>query len=222
MFDYLVYGGYPDVVLADSIDERRAVLNELRNSYAKKDILDSGIRHADIYMNLMKIIADQTGGLLNSHHLSSELGVDSKTVKKHLWVMQKSFHIHQVSPFHQRITSELRKMPKVYFSDLGLRNSLLNNFSPIGGRKDCGALLENYAYLCFRNIRDEEQIKYWRTQNQQEVDFIVQDSSGGQSAYEVKYSAKQFNPSKYKYFREQYPDIPLQCINLNNAVELGY
>lgn len=38
-------------------------------------------------------------------------------------------------------------MPKIYFADLGLRNSLLNNFSPIAERSDRDELLENYAYL---------------------------------------------------------------------------
>jgi hypothetical protein len=220
LYDYLVFGGYPDVVLADTIEERHETLLELRNSYAQKDIQEAGLRNADIYRNLMKILADQTGQLLNIHTLSGELGIDGKTVQKYLWVMRKSFHVHIVHPFHQRVASELRKMPKIYFADLGLRNCLLNNLAPLGTRQDQGTLLENYVYLCLRNQADEDRVKYWRTQNKQEVDFIVQHITGTASAYEIKYSRKQFNESKYQYFKSQYPEIPLNCVSLDNVLEL--
>ena len=219
-YDYLVYGGYPEVVLADNMAERKEILRELRNSYAKKDVQEAGLLHPDLYLRLMKITADQIGSLFNINALSSELSADNKTLKAYLWVMQKSFHVHCVSPFHKRVASELRKMPKVFFADLGLRNSLLNNFSPIGEREDRGELLENYVYLRLKQSAEEEWIKYWRTQNKQEVDFVVQHDEGTAAAYEVKWSAHAFQESKYAYFRKTYPEIPLSCISRINAIEL--
>lgn len=218
-YDYLVYGGYPEVVLSSSIEERKAVLKELRNAYAKKDVQEAGLQHPDLYLRLMKITADQISSLFNINALASELSADNKTLKNYLWVMQKSFHVHCVSPFHKRVASELRKMPKVFFADLGLRNSLLNNFSPIGTRDDKGELLENYLYLRLKQTAEEERIKYWRTQNKQEVDFVLQHDDGTAAAYEVKWQAKSFRPSKYAYFQKTYPEIPLACISRENAFE---
>lgn len=218
-YDYLVYGGYPEVVLASSLSDRKEILRELRNSYVKKDVQEAGLQHPDLYLKLMKIAADQVGSLFNLNSLSSELSADNKTLKSYLWVMQKAFHVHCVSPFHKRVASELRKMPKVFFADLGLRNSLLNKFSPIGARDDCGDLLENYVYLRLKQSAEEELIKYWRTQSKQEVDFVVQRDDGTAAAYEVKWQAKSFRPSKYKFFQKQYPEIPLACISRENAFE---
>lgn len=219
LYDYLVYGGYPDVVLASGIAERREILRELRNSYAKKDVLEAGLQHPDLYLRLMKVAADQIGALFNVNSLASDLSANHHTLKNYLWVMQKSFHIHALSPFHQRVASELRKMPKVFFADLGLRNSLLNDFSPIGERADRGELLENYTYLCLRRFAEAEQIKYWRTQKGQEVDFVMQRNDGSSVAFEVKYNESSFRESKYAYFKKCYPEIPLSCISLGNVIE---
>lgn len=218
-YDYLVYGGYPEVVLADSIEERKSILKELRNSYAKKDVIESGLQHPDLYLKLMKITADQISSLLNINALTSELSADNKTLKNYVWVMQKSFHVHCIPPFHRRVAGELRKMPKLFYADLGLRNSLLNNFSPIGKRNDRGELLENYVYLRLRKSADEETVKYWRTQNRQEVDFIVQNDDGTADAYEVKWQEKSFRPSKYAFFKKTYPEIPLSCISAERSFE---
>jgi predicted AAA+ superfamily ATPase len=218
-YEYLVYGGYPEVVLAPDLAERKEILRELRNSYAKKDVQEAGLQHPDLYLRLMKTLADQIGSLLNINTLSSELAADNKTLKNYLWVMQKSFLVHCVSPFHKRIASELRKMPKVYYADLGLRNSLLNNFSPIGLRADRGELLENYIYLRLRQIAEEEQIKYWRTQNRQEVDFVVQYDTGTAQAFEVKWNDDAFRTSKYAHFQKTYPEIPLSCVSRPTAFE---
>lgn len=220
LYDYLVYGGYPEVVLSSSVSERKALLKELRNSYAKKDVLEAGLKHPELYLRMMKTLADQIGSLLNINSLSTEFGADGKTLKNYLWVMQKSFHVHCPAPFHKRVASELRKMPKLYFSDLGLRNSLLNNFSPIGEREDRGELLENYVYLRLRQGRDDESVKYWRTQNRQEVDFVVQADDGTSEAFEVKYSEKSFKESKYAHFRKVYPETPLRCVSLENVLML--
>lgn len=219
-YDYLIYGGYPAVVLSNTIEERKEILRELRNAYARKDVAEAGLQYPDLYLKLMKITADQIGSLLNINPLATELSSDNKTLKNYLWVMQKSFHIHCVSPFHRRISSELRKMPKVFFADLGLRNSLISNFSPIGAREDRGALLENYVYLRLKQIAEEESIKYWRTRNQQEIDFVLQHDDGTAAAYEAKWNAASYRPAKYAGFLATYPEIPLVCISRGNAFEV--
>jgi len=220
-YDYLVYGGYPDVVLATKLAERKELLRELRNAYGKKDALEAGLQYPDLYLKLMKVAADQIGGLLNINGLAADLASDNKTLKNYLWVMQKSFHIHCVPPFHQRVASELRKMPKLFFADLGLRNSLQNNFAPIGDRDDRGDLLENFVFLRLKQAAGEEMVKYWRTQSRQEVDFVVRYDDGTAAAYEIKWREDAFRASKYAFFKASYPEIPLRCISMANAFEFN-
>ncbi|MCK5156413.1 MAG: ATP-binding protein [Spirochaetales bacterium] len=218
-YEYLLYGGYPEVVLEKSLKDKTELLKELRDSYAKKDAVEANLRNLDAYLHLMKLIAFQTGSLLNKHSLSQDTAIDNKSIDDYLTVMRKSFHIHLLRPFYSNISSELRKMPKLYFADLGLRNSLVNDFRPIGIREDKGSLLENYVYLLLRRKFSEEYIHFWRTQKKHEVDFIVQKDDGSSSAFEVKYNESRFRVSKYSTFTSAYPATPLECIDIDTCLE---
>ena len=210
----MLYGGYPDVTLESSLEEKRLLLKEIADSYVKKDALEANLRHPDVYINLLKIIA-RTPGMFNAASVAADFRVDRKTIEAYIYVMRKSFHVSLVRPFHQNQAKELRKMPKLYLNDLGLRNHFLNNFSPIATRADRGDLLENTFFRILLDTISLEDIRFWRTQKGQEVDFIV----AGSKAYEVKYSESLYKPSKYNYFREQYPDIPLVPIFRDTVLE---
>ena len=101
-------------------------------------------------------------------------------------------------------------MPKVYFNDLGLRNVLINYFAPLEQRADKGALLENYVFIKLKEKFPADQIKFWRTADGNEVDFVLEESAFAGKAIEVKFSPTEANPNKYKKFKEAYPQFPLQ------------
>lgn len=101
-------------------------------------------------------------------------------------------------------------MPKVYFNDLGLRNVLINYFAPLEQRADKGALLENYVYRRIMEQYPKDQLKFWRTADGNEVDFIIEENAFSGKAIEVKFNATEANPNKYKKFTEAYPHFPLQ------------
>ena len=218
-YEYLVYGGYPEVVLTDDPREKIAVLKELADSYAKKDAIDAQLQRPEAYLKLLKLLAGRMGGLMNTQTVVGDIGLDLKTVERYLWVLRKSFHINYLPPFHKNIASELRKMPKVYFNDLGLRNYLVGDFSSIGLRRDRGGLLENYAYLLLRQAYTPDNIRFWRTQKKHEVDFIVKDSFGHAQAIEVKYNKETLRLTKYAYFQKHYPEIPFVCLDLVGLLE---
>ncbi|MEA1986155.1 MAG: ATP-binding protein [Candidatus Marinimicrobia bacterium] len=215
--EYIIYGGYPLVVLQDLVDEKKQVLKELATSYIKKDVLDASVRYQDIYFKLMKIASAQIGSLFNLNTISKNLKINIKTVESYLFVMQKSFHISLVKPFYKNNNAELRKMKKIYFNDLGLRNYFINDFNPLLIRADRGNLLENYLYLFFCSHYERDNIYYWRTQKKQEVDFVIEESK----AYEVKFSDSSLKKSKYTLFKNTYPKIPLKFISFDNVLELN-
>jgi predicted AAA+ superfamily ATPase len=213
LFDeYLVYGGYPEVVLAETSEEKHTLLKELVSSYIKKDALEAGIREEQKFFHLLRLLADQIGSLVNSHELGNTLQMTGVTVDNYIYIMRKSFIVNLLSPFYGSLRKELTKMPKVYFSDNGLRNALLNNFSKINERADKGELLENYVYTRLRYLYHDDNLHYWRTSDGNEVDFIVEQGIKQGLAYEVKYNDGQFKISKYKKFIEGYPHFSLQCV----------
>lgn len=209
--DYLVYGGYPAVVLERDEAGRRFLLEELKNAYVKRDILESSISMETKFYLLFQLLADQVGNLLNKHELARTVQVDNKTIDNYLYVLEKCFHIYLLKPFFRNVRKELTKMPKVFFNDLGLRNAFLNRFDPIQRRADNGALLEQYFFCQLRLRYSTDQLKFWRTADGKEIDFIIEERFNEGKAIEVKWEAGNFNPSKYRQFTDVYPGFELQC-----------
>jgi predicted AAA+ superfamily ATPase len=206
---YLIFGGYPKVALAKDASVKKIMLEEIGSSYIKKDVVDAGIKNTDKYFSLLKILAGQTGELVNSQELSKTLQMANKTVEEYLYVIKKSYQAAFIKPFYSNIRKELTKMPKVYFYDFGLRNFFLNDYRAIEKRTDKGAYLENIVFKKFLNQTESlDKIKFWRTQDKNEVDFII-----GNKAFEVKFNQASFRASKYKKFKQKYPDIKLRLID---------
>lgn len=220
LFDeYLVYGGYPEVVLAEAESEKQEMLRELVNSYMKKDALEAGIREEQKFFHLARLLADQVGNMVNSNELSNTLQMSSPTVDSYIYIMQKSFIVNLLTPFYGNLRKEITKMPKVYFSDNGLRNALLNNFERLTERADKGVLLENYVYNRLRKLYDGSDVHFWRTADNNEVDFVVEQGLNKGLAYEVKYNDVQFKTSKYKKFIAGYPNFKLECVGRDVSKE---
>ena len=113
-------------------------------------------------------------------------------------------------------------MPKVYFNDIGLRNAILGRFDNPMNRMDKGALLENFIYNQLRIKHNQYNLKYWRTINKNEVDFVIEESFDSGYALEVKWDCNRFAPNKYKKFVNAYPNYPLKCIDSRNTEILIY
>jgi len=208
--EYTAYGGYPRVVLA-SKGEKKEILREIAYSYVKKDVYEAGVRQEEVFYKLLKIFASQTGSLVNASELANTLNVSKTTIDNYLYIMRKSFHISLVKPFSRNIRKELTKMPKVYFCDLGLRNFFTGNFEPFLARSDKGALLENAVFRQLLENYNNDEIKFWRTIQKNEVDFVV----GEKVAYEVKASPEKFKERAYKAFFENYPDINFAIVSFD-------
>lgn len=208
--EYLVYGGYPRVVLS-SFQEKEDVLRDIAYSYIKKDVYEANIRRDDFFYRLFKILASQIGNLVNASELANTLGISKTSIDNYLYVMQRSFHISLIKPFFRNVRKELTKMPKIYFLDLGLRNFFVSNFKGIETREDKGPLLENVVFRELAEKYPVEEIRSWRTIQKNEVDFIV----AGKMAFEVKVNPEKFKESHYKVFLKNYPEIKLSIVSLD-------
>jgi hypothetical protein len=208
--EYVNYGGYPAIVLENKVANKIERLKEIRDSFVKRDILEAGITDETKFFRLMILLASQIGNLVNTNELANTLKITHPATENYLYILRKCFHIELVKPFFSNVRKELVKMPKVYFNDLGLRNVLVNYFSPIEQRADKGALLENYVYRSLSDRLNRDQIKFWRTADGNEVDFVLEESNKGGKAIEVKFNEAEANAKKYKKFTELYPNYPVQ------------
>ena len=202
--EYMIWGGYPRVVLSDE-EGRKEALHDLAYSYIKKDIFESGVRQEDVFYKMFLVLASQIGGLVNISELANTLSVSKTVIDNYLYIMQKSFHIFLLKPFSRNMRKEITKMPKIYFMDLGLRNFFLNNFEMFDLRNDKGQLLENAVFKQFANNGLMEKTRFWRTVGKNEIDFVVEEKN----AYEVKVNTDRFKEKDYRVFKKKYPDIIL-------------
>jgi uncharacterized protein len=205
---YLLYGGYPAVITEPDRKEKIERLKEIRDSFVKRDILESGVQNETAFFHLFRLLAEQSGCLVNVHELSVTLRIKNDTVNNYLRILQKCFHLALVKPFFRNLRKELTKMPKGFLLDSGLRNSLLNNFQLIPDRMDKG---EFWKTAFFRALVDKyggDDIYYWRTADGNEVDFVLPEIETP-FAVEAKYDEATIKSSKYKKFREIYSEIPL-------------
>jgi predicted AAA+ superfamily ATPase len=206
--NYMIYGGYPAVITEPDPKEKIEYLKEIRDSFVKRDILESNVQNESAFYNLFRMIAGQTGNLLNVNELATILKVKSETINNYLFILQKCFHVALVRPFFKNIRKELIKMPKIYLLDTGLRNCLVNNFEQPLFRLDKGELWENIYFKLLLEKYNIDDIFFWRTTDGNEVDFVLNNIEKPY-AVEVKFSENAIRESKYKIFRENYPEIPL-------------
>jgi uncharacterized protein len=211
---YMLYGGYPAIITESNRDEKIIRLNEIRDSFVKRDILESGVQNETAFYNLFRLLAAQTGSLVNIHELSTALRIKAETINNYLHILQKCFHLALVRPFFRNLRKELTKMPKAFILDTGLRNCLLNNFQPITTRMDKGELWENMFFRVLADSHEWSTLHYWRTADGNEVDFVLPETEKP-FAVEVKYDEALINSNKYKKFTAAYPELPLRFAWLN-------
>lgn len=184
--EYLVYGGYPRVALEKKHERKIQILKEIFSSYLEKDIIGFlKIREALNYSKLVSLLASQVGQLVNSAEISNTLEIKQETIHGYLRALEQTFVCQLVRPFYKNMRKELTKMPKIYFWDNGLRNCALEFFRDFERREDRGALLENFIFAELARIV-REKLKFWRTKDKSEVDFVLEHPSGEIIPIEVK------------------------------------
>jgi len=189
----MIYGSYPEVIVEKQQAEE--VLRHITQSYLYKDILAlTGVRKPLVLDRLLKALAWQTGSQVSFQELSRTVGVDVKTVDRYITLLEQSFVIFSLTSFSRNLRNELIRSKKIYFYDNGIRNAIIQNFSPITLRNDIGALWENFLIAERIKFLHNHQLKvnsfFWRTHSQQEIDYIEEYNSV-LNAFEFK-----FNPAK--------------------------
>lgn len=218
----MMYGSYPEIAKQDNVEEKKLLLNDIHKTYLQKDVADfAKIENIDAFNKLLILLAAQIGSLLNIHHLAKTLRISSQKIVNYLDILEGTFIIKRLYPFFRNYKKEISKTPKVYFMDLGLRNLLLSNWQPLQLRNDQGELFENLVFLELYN-RDIYKLKryhFWRTTNQTEIDFIVEDGTTLR-AIEAKYLSDR-KPKSFATFKKYYPKAIMELINSENIGKLA-
>lgn len=178
---------YPDYITTYIERDTRQVMN---------------IRNLNQFRNFLSLCAGRTGQVLNLQELGNNAGVDAKTVKQWLSMLESSYIIYLLQPYHNNFNKRIIKAPKLYFYDTGIAAHLLT----IRSRNDLeqhfarGALFENLIIndlmkVCY-NKRVQPNFYYFRDSNGNEVDLLVE-QPGFIYAIECK-SSQTIQPAFFK------------------------
>ncbi len=210
----LIYGMYPEVILSEGDEE--ITLRNICDSYLYKDIFAyQDVRKSEVIAALLEALALQIGSEVSYQELARLLKIDQATVIRYIDLLEKSFVVFRLRALSRNVRNEIAKSRKIYFYDNGIRNALIKNYQPMSLRSDMGALWENYLvserkkYLIYS--QKEVNTFFWRTSQQQEIDYI-EEASGVFDAFEFKWSELK----KVKFpitFTQNYPIKNTSVIN---------
>ncbi len=205
MKKYAVFGGYPEVVKAGTADEKIILLNTLRTLYLEKDVISFfGVRDADKFEIISRVLAFQASNILNVSNTSKSCGITLQKAEEFLAILKQVFVIDLLTPFHRNLITELRKAKKIYFFDAGLRNSLLRNFIDFDKREDAGKMMENFVFRELISSFPDWELNYWRTSGKAEVDFVLS-KEGTLLPVEVKINETTIGKSFYSFLESYKP-----------------
>lgn len=199
--EYVLYGGYPKIVLTPEVDKKEKYLQQIIDTYVKKDIRDlASIKDIDKFNKLLETLASHSGNLLNVAELSNTTRIARQTIERYLFIMENTYIIKLLRPFSKNIRSELFKLPKIYFYDTGLMQMLWLK----GLQKELiGNVFETGIFVELIKKYGKDSVFYWRTTDKKEIDFILK-IRNAILPVEVKLKFEQFNPSAINYFKGRY------------------
>ena len=198
----IMYTGFYPRIFKDSLDPTD-YYSAYTETYIERDVRQfSEVRNLNTFGTFLKLCASRTGQLLNFSNLSGDCGVSVTTIKNWISILEKSFIIYLLFPFHSNIKKRLIKTPKLYFYDVGLCAYLngAKRFEHIEVLPNRGSLFESFIISeivkmnAYNNLKND--FYFFKNKNGIEVDLII-DEGIKIHPVEIK-SAQTFNESFIK------------------------
>jgi predicted AAA+ superfamily ATPase len=178
--EMIVRGFYPAIY--DREIPSRVFYSNYVQTYIQRDISELvAIKDTRLFQNFLGLCAARAGQLLNLNSLANECGISQPTAKSWLSVLETSYIVFQLHPFHRNFNKRIVKTPKIYFYDTGLLCHLLKISSPdqLLAHPIKGNLFENMMVAEYlKRINHEnrfEDIWFWRDSAGHEIDLLIQD-----------------------------------------------
>lgn len=187
-------GGYPESFLAASDDISTTWIRNFIQTHLERDLPALGVRvPSTTLLRFWTMVAHCTGQLWNASKLAESLGVDSKTARRYLDILEETFMIRQLQPFFANTKKRLVKSPKIYIRDTGLLHTILKIYSyeDLVSNPVLGASWESF---CIEQIMAMKPASYdayfYRTQSAAaaEIDLVLTRGLQVDIAVEIKYS----------------------------------
>jgi len=214
----LIYGAYPEIVLSPGMEQE--LIRLLAGSYLYKDLLTlEQINKPVLLEKILRALALQLGSEVSFHEIGQLVGADGQTVERYIDLLEKAFVLVRLPALSRNVRNEIKKGKKIYFLDNGIRNAVIGNFTPLAGRTDTGALWENYLVSERFKVLSNKDIfagrYFWRTTQQQEIDYI-EERDQSFHAYEFKWNTAKGGTRFPQTFLRNYDQVVTKVITPAN------
>ncbi|HUD08359.1 MAG TPA: ATP-binding protein [Candidatus Saccharimonadales bacterium] len=215
-------GGYPEIWQLSAQDAHTRLSN-IANNYVYRDAFGSQVMFDQTIINdLLRLLAYQIGQEVSYGELAGKLSVAKETVMRYIDLLEKAFIIQRRNQYRRNQRVEVGRLRKVYFTDLGIRNAIIENFKPLETRDDTGALWENFCVIeRLKYLQAQERrvrSYYWRNADQREID-IIEEESDVLRAYECKVNNKKTVRVPLA-FSKMYPKYTFNVANTDNFSDI--
>ena len=204
-------GGYPQSCLSDNDDESFTWREAFIKTYLEMDIPQLGIRiPAQQLRRFWTMIAHSHGQLWNASKIAGSLGITAPTVKHYLDILEETFIVRQIPPYHSNLKKRLIKSPRVYIRDSGMLHALLNirTLEELYSHPSLGSSWEGFIVEQIMGLLpDRWEVFFYRTGAGAEIDLVLFDGRHKPAAVEIKYS---LSPKVERGFWNAYEDLSCQ------------
>jgi predicted AAA+ superfamily ATPase len=194
LLNNMLSGGYPEI-WTEKLHPQKW-LNSYIQTYIQRDVRQlKNISNLALFNRFVFLCANHAGQILNRDELSRQVGVDTKTIQSWLGLLESSYILFRLQPWHNNLNKRIVKSPKLYFYDTGLLCTLLTISSKAGFKKhtQAGAIFENWCISEImknkRNQGENDEIFYFRENLGNEIDLIIEKETGP-LAIEIKSASK--------------------------------
>ncbi len=207
--EYMIYGGFPQVILKESVEEKKKVFEDIFSSYFQLEIKQLGdFRKISKIRDLIILLYSRVGTKLDINKLSQEINISRPTIYEYISFLEGTYFIKLVKPYSKNKDIEIRKTPKIYACDSGLLNYLVN--------LDKGRIFEQNI---FQQLINKGEVNYYQKKGGQEIDFILDKKI----SFEVKLTPTQSDLNRLKRLSsaidiKNYKIISYNFSNLDNII----
>ena len=203
--EYLIWGGYPKVVLTENVEIRRERLKEIFTTYMEKEVYEFIKREkAGRFSDLVSFLGAQSANLYKTLEVSKEMGMQRPTVERYVKILEETFVVKRLYPFATNLQKELTRTPKLYFLDTGFLNFAIRDFRPLRLRQSPGIFVETGVFVSLLfSLPSHADIRFWRKRGGREVDFVIR-MDGNIIPVEVKWKDNPRIPGALIEFMDLY------------------
>lgn len=186
-------GGFPDALLAPNDKSTDFWFRGFVQTYIERDLPNLGLLASpQVMRNMLRMLTNVQGGMLNYTDLSDSLNLSQPTVKTYIDFLESAFLIRRLKPYFANLGKRLVKSPKLFFRDTGILHHLMGvqDMDGLQGNIGLGNSWEGYVIQqIIANLKSDVEPYFYRTKDKAELDLVLVQNTEVKATLEIKYGS---------------------------------